>query len=198
MHAASYGLICLLSIGVAAYALVSYSLFPLGASVHPNLRATFESHPVGIYSHVFAAAVALLLGPLQFSRRLRAARPTLHRVSGRIYLIAGVCAGGLAGLYMAMFAYGGIVSSAGFALLALAWLYTGWRAYAAARAADFRAHRNWMVRNFALALAAVTLRIELGLAVGAGVPFEAIYPMLAWISWVPNLVVAEMLVRKDL
>ena len=139
MHAASYGLICLLSIGVAVYALVSYALFPLGASVHPDMRATFELHRIGIYSHVFAAAVALLLGPLQFSRRLRTAHPALHRVSGRIYLVAGVCVGGLAGLYMAMFAYGGIVSSIGFALLALAWLYTGARAYAAARARHGRA-----------------------------------------------------------
>ena len=197
MHAASFGLICLLSIGVAVYALVSYALFPLGASVHPDMRATFELHRIGIYSHVFAAAVALLLGPLQFSRRLRTAHPALHRVSGRIYLVAGVCVGGLAGLYMAMFAYGGIVSSIGFALLALAWLYTGARAYAAARARQFRAHRAWMVRNFALAFAAVTLRIELGLAFSAGLPFESVYPLVAWVSWVPNLVAAEMFLRGN-
>ena len=197
MHPASCAIVCLLSIGVAVYALVSYSLYPLGTSVHPDMRATFQSHRIGIYSHVFAAAVALLLGPLQFSTRLRGAHPALHRVSGRIYLLAGVCVGGLAGLYMAMFAYGGIASSIGFGLLALAWLYTGARAYAAARARDFRAHRAWMLRNFALALAAVTLRIELGVAFAAGMPFEVIYPLVAWVSWIPNLIVAEMLVRIE-
>lgn len=47
----------------------------------------------------------------------------------------------------------------GLAGLALAWLYTGLRAYLAIRARDIAAHRCWMVRNFALAFASVTLRL---------------------------------------
>lgn len=197
LHLASYGIVLLFSVGVAAYAIVAYAVFPLGSTVHPDMRSTFESHRIGIYSHIFGAAVALLLGPLQFSRRIRTAYPKIHRVSGRIYLGAGVCIGGLAGFYMAMFAYGGLVSRVGFALLAIAWLYTGVRAYAAARVRDIRAHRHWMTRNFALALAAVTLRIYLGFSFAGGFPFEVTYPLVAWISWVPNLVFAEVLVRKD-
>ncbi len=37
--------------------------------------------------------------------------------------------GGLSGLYISQFAYGGVVDKAGFATLATCWLYTGLRAY---------------------------------------------------------------------
>jgi hypothetical protein len=50
-----------------------------------------------------------------------------------------------------------------------------------------------MVRNFALTFAAVTLRLWLPGSVLSGVPFEVAYPIVAWLCWVPNLVVAELL-----
>jgi hypothetical protein len=48
-----------------------------------------------------------------------------------------------------------------------------------------------------LTFAAVTLRIGLGIGFGSGIPFEVFYPYLAWISWVPNLLVALMIIRKE-
>lgn len=185
-----------LSIGVALYAIVAYGLFPLGATVHPDMRAAFESQGAGIYAHVFASAFALLLGPFQFVRRLRAAHPALHRWSGRLYLGVGVLVGGAAGLYVALHAFGGTVARVGFACLALAWLYTGLRAYLAIRARDVVAHRRWMVRNFALAFAAVTLRLWLPAAVVAGASFESAYAAIAWLCWVPNLLVAEFVFNR--
>jgi uncharacterized membrane protein len=180
-----------LSLGVAAYAAGVYGFLPLGAVVHPDMRAAFEAHRTGIYTHVFASMVALTLGPLQFSARMRSAHPALHWWLGRLYLGIGVLVGGLAGLYMAFFAFGGLASRMGFAGLALAWLYSGFRAYRAIRARDVAAHRRWMVRNFALTFAAVTLRLWLPASVAAGVPFELAYPVIAWLCWVPNLLVAE-------
>jgi hypothetical protein len=94
---------------------------------------------------------------------------------------------------MAQFPFGGLASRVGFTLLALAWLYTGWMAYSAIRRRDIKSHRRWMVRNFSLTFAAVTLRVYLGLALAAGVRFEDFYPVLAWLCWVPNLLLAEWL-----
>lgn len=186
-----------LSIGVAAYAVVVYALWPVGAAVHPDMRAGFEAQRTAVYVHVFAAAFALALGPLQFSARLRAARPELHRWSGRLYLGVGVAIGGTAGLVMAPQAYGGPVARAGFAALALAWLYTGARAWLAIRTRDVAAHRRWMLRNYALAFAAVTLRLWLPAAFVAGVPFEIAYAAIAWLCWLPNLGVAERAIRAE-
>ena len=188
-----------LSLGVAAYALVAYTLLPLGAVVHPDMRTTFataDAHRAGLYVHVFASSVALIVGPLQFSARLRAARPALHRWLGRCYLGIGILVGGVAGLFVALHAFGGPAARIGFACLALAWLYTGLRAYRAIRARDLAAHRRWMVRNFALTFAAVTLRLWLPASVVSGVPFELAYAVVAWLCWVPNLAVAEWMLDR--
>lgn len=183
------------SVGVAGYALVAYSIRPVGTLVHPAMQAVYELHRPAIYTHIFASALTLLLGPLQFMPILRARWPRLHRITGRIYLGIGVLFGGLAALYMAQYAYGGLVSRAGFTLLSLVWLYTGVRAFLSIRQRDIAAHRRWMIRNYALALAAVTLRIGLGIGFGLRMDFDIFYPALAWVSWVPNLLVAECLIR---
>ena len=139
--------------------------------------------------------MALAIGPFQFVPRIRQQHLNVHRWSGRLYLIC-IGIGGLAGLYVAQFAFGGVVSIVGFSMLALLWLASGWQAYAAIRRRDIRRHREWMIRSFALTLAAVTLRIQLGLYAAAGFDFEAYYPLLAWTSWVPNMMLAEWYINR--
>jgi uncharacterized membrane protein len=191
MRKAGFITLFVLSVGVAAYAVIGYSLAPLGALVHPDMKADFIAHPAGLYAHVFSAAFALLLGPLQFSTALRRKYPKLHRWLGRLYLSLGVLIGGMSGLYIAQFAYGGWVARTGFAALSLCWLITGWFAYRAIRRGAVAEHKKWMVRNFALAFAAVMLRIYVPLFVIAGVPFATAYPIIAWLCWVPTVLVAE-------
>jgi uncharacterized membrane protein len=186
-----------LCVGVAAYAPVVYAFLPPGALVVPTMRAVFEAHSWAIRAHVFAAAIALLIGPAQLSASLRARHPRWHRRLGTIYLGIGVGIGGSAGLVMATHASGGVWARWGFALLAVAWLASGARAYLAARAREFAVHRRWMIRNFSLSLAAVTLRIYLPSALAVGIAFDDAYPVIAWLCWVPNLIVAEWLLRRE-
>jgi uncharacterized membrane protein len=197
MRLASFIALIVLSLGVVGYAVVAYALLPVGAVVHPDMRATFENHArLGIYAHVFASAFALALGPFQFATRLRAALPILHRWCGRLYLGVGVLVGGLAGLYVAFNAFGGPIGRVGFMCLAAAWLYSGFRAYQAIRSRDLASHRRWMVRNFSLTFAAVTLRLWLPGLVVSGVSMTVAYSVVAWLCWVPNMIVAELLFNK--
>ena len=53
-----------------------------------------------------------------------------------------------------------------------------------------------MIRSLGLCFAAVTLRIYLGAFFALGVPFEQFYTALAWLCWVPNLVVVEWFLLK--
>ena len=184
-------LMAALSLYVVVYAIVAYTTLPLGSLLISQMRATYVAHPVGIYGHIAGAVVALLIGPFQFSTRLRNSRPNVHRWMGRVYLGFGVSCGALFGLYMSQFAYGGTTARAGFAALALCWLYSGARAYLAIRRGAIQKHRKWMVRNFALTFAAVTLRIYVPLSNVVGIDFDVAYPIIAWIAWVPNLLVAE-------
>jgi uncharacterized membrane protein len=196
MRRTGYILVCILSLGVAAYAILMYGLGSGAQRLHPDMRAVFESHAVGIKTHIFTSSLALLLGPLQFSSRLRRQWPGLHRWLGRIYLAVAVAVGGVAGLYMSQFAFGGLPAQLGFAGLAIGWLYTGAMAYSAARKRDFAAHRKWMLHNFALTFAAVTLRLYLPPVFIFGWPFHSSYAVIAWLCWVPNLVVAHWLATK--
>lgn len=185
-----------LALGVAGYAGVAYSLLPLGKMVHPDMQATFRAHPFWIYTHVFASLIALALGPLQFARGVRERRPLLHRWSGRVYLGIGVLFGGVSALYLAPLAYGGWVSTFGFGVLALLWLYTGARAYGAIRKRRVAEHEWWMIRNYALTFAAVTIRLYLPLSRVAGIDFDIAYPAISWLCWIPNLVVVEWWMRQ--
>jgi uncharacterized membrane protein len=187
-----------LSFGIAAYAVFGYAVMPLGSLVHPDMKSGFVAHPIGVYFHVFAAAVTLALGPFQFSDRLRASRIQLHRLIGRAYLGVGVLVGGLSGLYLAAFAFGGPVAKTGFAMLAVSWLYTGLRAYLAIRRRAIDEHRKWVLRNFSLAFAAVMLRIYIPVPVLASVDFAVAYPIIAWACWTPNILVAEWMAHKSL
>ncbi|MGE4609889.1 MAG: DUF2306 domain-containing protein [Paracoccaceae bacterium] len=81
--------------------------------------------------------------------------------------------------------------------MAILWFVTTAQAIRFAIARDFRSHRRWMIRSFALTLAAVTLRIYL--------PFFMIFGEMtcaqaslwvAWLCWVPNLALAEWWVRR--
>jgi uncharacterized membrane protein len=191
MHAFNKFLFRFFALGVAAYAAIGYAVLPLGALVGPEMKASFELRPVGIYMHVFSAVFALAIGPFQFSERLRERSRRLHRWLGRLYLGVGVLLGGLSGLYLSQYALGGPVAKLGFAALAVCWIATGVAAYRAVRRGDIASHRKWMVRNLALTLAAVTLRIYFPVLAVAGVPFEVAYPLVAWLCWVPNLIVAE-------
>jgi len=186
----------LLALGVAAYAVLVYGFLPLGSVVHPDMKASFLTHSVGIYAHIFASVVAISLGPFQFLGGLRRRFVRLHRWMGRAYLGIGVLVGGVSGLYVATFAFGGIVSRVGFSLLAVLWLYTGLRAFLAIRGGAVAEHRRWMVRNFSLTLAAVTLRLLLPASMIANIPFETAYPAIAWLCWVPNFLVAELLFNR--
>ena len=193
MRSISNGLLYFLALGVAGYAVFAYGFLPLGSLVHPDMKANFLAHSTGIYTHAFASIVALTLGPFQFSTRLRQKNTNVHRWLGRTYLAVGVLVGGLSGLYMSQYAFGGSVAQLGFAALAVLWLYTGLRAYLAVRRGAIAEHRKWMVRNFSLTFAAVTLRLYLPASMAAGVEFSLAYPIIAWLCWVPNLALAEWL-----
>jgi Predicted membrane protein (DUF2306) len=163
------------------------------------LRELYLERPVGLYIHAFAIMFPLIIGPVQFFlRRLtpearRARYLPLHRWLGRIY-VTGALIGGLAGLYLAIYAFGGFVSALGFGLLAVLMLTSTSIAYLRIRAGNEFSHKEWMTRSYALIFAAVTLRLMLVIYQGGfGIDAMAAYQATAWSSWVPNLIVAEII-----
>jgi uncharacterized membrane protein len=188
MRTVAWVTMTVLAILVAMYALMALAAPGFGPPFMAERRAEM---PWAVVAHLAGSLWALATGPWQLNRRLRERALGRHRWLGRSYVL-GVIVGGVGALALAPRAQTGTVAQVGFALLGLFWLAFTVLAFLRIRAGDQAAHRRWMLRSYALTLAAVTLRIYLPLALGMGVSFEAAYPVIAWVSWVPNLVVVEL------
>jgi uncharacterized membrane protein len=189
---ALWAVLAILSLGIA---LGSYRyLLPNTPGIPTDVAKNLMRHP-WLAIHASLAATALILGPIQFIPRLRAARPRLHRWTGRIYIVACLT-GGSAGLLLAWGTDAGPVAQFGFGALAVSWIFCTARAWRLAVARRFVEHRRWMVRSFALTFAAVTLRLYLPIAPLLGYPFMDGYRIISWMCWVPNLLAAELYLNR--
>lgn len=171
------------------------ALYALTVALVPGMRPPFVAelfgkNALGTLGHTAVGGLALACGALQFSNRIRIERAAVHRTLGTIYVVA-VVVSGVSALVLAPSSTGGPPAHFGFALLGLLWVTTTVVAYVRVRGRDYTAHREWMIRSYSLCLAAVMLRLYLPAAQMMGFQFEDAYPVIAWICWVPNLIVAE-------
>jgi Predicted membrane protein (DUF2306) len=186
------GLVLCTSLAIGLYAF----LFQAGLSGSPEFQARFDTKPVFAAMHVLGSGMALLIGPFQFMTRIRSRLPILHRWLGRTYVVL-ILVGGVGGIGLAVMAHGGLVARVGFMMLDVLWIVSIVFAYRAIRARHIATHQQWMLRNFALTFGAVTLRVWLGVGAAFGIPFDEMYPVTAWLAWVPNLILVEWyLARK--
>ncbi|HEX8686713.1 MAG TPA: DUF2306 domain-containing protein [Pyrinomonadaceae bacterium] len=116
--------------------------------------------------HATAGTVALLLAPFQFSSRLRARSPRLHRVLGRLY-VAGVAVATPSAVPIAL-TQGppSLVMVA--AVQSSAWVLTTALAVHCARAGNIAQHREWMIRSYPFAMVFVVARLLLAIPASAG------------------------------
>ena len=175
-------------LGVVAYATQFFVRIP------PDDH--FSRYILPLRLHIAGGMGALVAGPWQFSERLRARAINFHRWLGRFYLLS-VGLGSFAGFAMATVSKYGLATHLGFGILAVLWFFTGLQAYRVIGSGNIDAHRDWMRRNFALSLAAVTLRNYLPLFLFVfHWSFRSSYIAVAWLCWVPNLAIAEWLIRR--
>lgn len=145
--------------------------------------------------HITSGMVALLTGPWQFSRRLRQRYVQLHRISGRVYVIAVMC-GCIAAFRLAIGTTFGWAWGFGLASLALAWFTTTGMAYYAIRQKQIQIHREWMVRSYVVTFAFVTFR-----ALNDMGPTSHLQPIadrgnaFIWACWAIPLLVAEVILQ---
>jgi uncharacterized membrane protein len=104
--------------------------------------------------HTLAGALALLIGPLQFSTRFRRRRLKLHRVLGRIYVLS-VFVGSFTGIALAA----GRPGLPGTSMQAAAWMVCTTAAFVTARNRQIAAHRQWMARSYAVTFTFVSSRV---------------------------------------
>ena len=104
--------------------------------------------------HTIAGTLALLIGPINFSSRVRQRALQLHRVLGRTY-VASVFIGAATGVALA-FGRPGFPGTCG---QAAAWVVCTTAALITARNRQLVQHRQWMARSYAVTFTFVSSRV---------------------------------------
>jgi uncharacterized membrane protein len=104
--------------------------------------------------HTLAGIFALLIGPINFSSRVRQRYLKFHRVLGRIYVIS-VFVGAATGVALAS----GRPGFPGTCGQAAAWVVCTTAAFITARNRQIIQHRQWMARSYAVTFTFVSSRV---------------------------------------
>src|SRR6202453_3291070 len=104
--------------------------------------------------HTLAGIFALLIGPINFSSRIRERHLKLHRTLGLVY-VASVFVGSFTGIALAA----GRPGLPGTSMQATAWMVCTTAAFLAARNRQIVAHRQWMARSYAVTFTFVSSRV---------------------------------------
>lgn len=175
-----------------------------GDALAAHYAATPTFVRIALVVHATFGGVALFLVPLQLLRPFRQRFVRAHRAVGRI-LVGAIVVAGSAALVVAQDSSAGMLSRIGFSMLGILWVTSAVMAARTAIRGDLAAHRPWAIRVAALTYAAVTLRLWLGVLIAAQTPsgqaevdaaFDRAYQVVVFLSWVPNLLVAEWVVRR--
>jgi uncharacterized membrane protein len=191
------GLVALAVIPLTAGALRLVEVAGGPAVLPPDAR--FTGFPLALVLHIAGSAVFALMGALQLVPRFRRRRLTWHRRAGRLVALAGLLVAGSA-LWLTM-GYAPRPGS-GEVLRALRLVFgSGMVAcillgFAAVRRRDIVAHRAWMVRGYAIGLAAGTQVFTEPLGVALFGDDVVASDLAKGAGWLVNLTVAEALLRR--
>ncbi len=194
---APYALIALVVIPALAGALRIIELAGGPHILPANERMT--ASPVPVVIHVLAAVPYCVVGAFQFAGPLRGAYPGWHRSAGRVSILCGLAVA-LSGLWMTL-GYAqqpgtgvlAVIFRVGFGSALAAALILG---YVAIRRGAVATHRAWMMRAYAIALAAgtQTFTLAVGPAVfGSGAVTK---DLSLGAGWLINVVLVEAIIRR--
>ncbi len=68
--------------------------------------------------------------------------------------------------------------------------------YRAIKNGNIQAHENFMIYSYAICFSAVTLRFWLPILIYFLGSFNTAYLYVGWLSWVPNVLVAYLIVSR--
>ncbi|MCP4439375.1 MAG: DUF2306 domain-containing protein [Aureispira sp.] len=163
---------------------------------------------IAFYIHIGSSVIVLAAGLTQFSKTLMFKYPKWHRNMGKLYIFMILVVSAPSGLVMAFYGNGGPPAQFAFVLQAVGWWFLTYMAYRTIRQKKLREHGEYILRSYAMTMSAITLRLgTYGVSVykaNNGIYCEPevfsmlcyphFYILVAWISWIGNLVIAEILI----
>jgi uncharacterized membrane protein len=166
--------------------------FP-GPAHSPNIGSAYVGHSMALYVHVVPGMLFLVLGPLQFVRRIRLSHIRIHRWLGRIYIVSGLIIG-LTSLYIGLqFPLSGLDESTATAFFSAIFLFALLKAFYHIRLRQIQPHREWMIRAFSIGLGISTIRVvELILQFSTSRPIADLLGVSFWLGFGLTLLAGEV------
>lgn len=194
-------------VGLLVLILIAFSvkraLGVLSGIEHENpFELRYFEHPVVTALHMLSGIVFVVLAPLQFIQTFRNKKLNLHRQLGKLLVICALISGAYGMVSVAVLpAFGGLASETAGLLFGSLFMFSILRAYYCVRNTQLIAHREWMIRAFAIGLAVGTQRVLLLLFIAiGGYGFEESFGPTLWLGFTLNALLAEIwinLTRKQ-
>jgi uncharacterized membrane protein len=169
-----------------------------GAEVTPD-NARFFGDPAPVVIHIIGAILLGLLAPFQFISGLRRRNLRWHRFAGRVIVPSGLAVA-LSGIWMTL--WYDVPPVDGAAVYAMRLLFGSAMAAAfvlgvlAIRRGDVARHSAWMIRGYAIGMAAGTQAFtHVPFLIAGGEPGVTGRAVAMGAGWVINILVAEWIIR---
>jgi hypothetical protein len=146
------------------------------------------------YIHLPAGIICLLSPILLFTRRWLKKFHILHTVIGKLYVwitLVVVCP---TGMYLAVYAKGGLITQVGFLLQGILLGWFTWKGYRAILRKNKHEHFHFMIRSYAVAAVVLSFRIFHILFFLWKVPYQDNYAISQWLGLTGNLLIAELII----
>jgi uncharacterized membrane protein len=140
-------------IGLSAY----FFLENVGVYITGYRSDSYINNPIWVSSHLIGGTLALLFGPIQFSKWVRNKYLTFHRLTGKIYIIGAFIAG-LSAIRLSLIS-SCLPCRVSLFILAILVLFTTFSAWWCVKNGNIKAHQQFMVRSYICILSFVAVRI---------------------------------------
>lgn len=198
LRTAGFLLLIILAIPLAINALSYINFSPTYGFLRLKQTAIQSGYYLPAYfGHVLLAGLILPIGVFQVHPTWGQRWRNVHRFLGKTYVASVLLFSAPGALIMSLFIHRGPWVLTSFLLQSTLWFVFTALAYTSIRKGNIEMHRKWMLRSFALTMAAITLRIYVYISSSSfDLSQPLAYATIAWLSWVPNLLIVEWYLSK--
>lgn len=154
---------------------------------------TFWNKRLWFYIHIAGGALAIIIGPFQFWKRIRIQYVKFHRTAGKLYIIGSILA--VIGLVRILPDSLCMACRPSQFIVTPLWLLTTIAAWWAIKRRNIKAHRQFMARSYLFAFYFVAVRVldRVGEALLPSVKKDSgWYANTDWLVWVVPLIILEI------
>ena len=177
--------------------MAGFRVVQIPAGMLPDDSLRLGAAPVSMWLHSLAGILFGVLGPLQFARALWSRFGALHRLSGRVFVLAGLMLA-LSGLSLLLRLDSATtplldIARAIFSVLLIGALVLGVRA---AQARNIASHGAWMIRAYAIGVGGTTVAVVMfPIYLITGAPVTGLASDLVFVGWWLTMIwVAECII----